>query len=179
MTDQNTIAYKIKKYRKEQGMSQEELSSRSGINLSTIKKYETGYRNPKPEQLLKISSALGVSINAFIEFEISTVSDVISLLMRMDEQTDMIWTGEKDNTGNYIPSSISISFKDEQVNNALSTYMNYREQKNSDIVTDNTTPSELSVDYISDDLGIVLENTRNRLLLSNTIIKKSAPLLRR
>ena len=76
-------------------MSQDKLSSRSGINLSTIKKYETGYRNPKPEQLLKISSALGVSINAFIEFDISTVSDVISLPMRLDEQTDMIGTGEK------------------------------------------------------------------------------------
>lgn len=176
MTDQNTIAYKIKKYRKEQGMSQEELSSRSGINLSTIKKYETGYRNPKPEQLLKISSALGVSINAFIEFEISTVSDVISLLMRMDEQTDMIWTVEKDNTGNYIPGTISISFKDEQINNALSTYMNYREQKNSDIGTANTTSDELSVDYISNDLTIVLEKTKNQLLLSNAnIIKKSAP----
>ena len=175
MTEHNTIAYKIRKYRKEQGISQDELSSRSGINLSTIKKYETGYRNPKTDQLLKISSALGVSINAFIEFDISTVSDVISLLMRMDEQTDMIWTGEKDNTGNYIPGTISLSFNDEQINNALSIYMNYREQKYLDINTTNTTLNELSVDYLSDDLNIVLEKTKNQLLLSYTNIKKSSP----
>ena len=126
---------------------------------------------------MKISSALGVSINAFIEFDISTVSDVISLLMRLDEQTDMIWTGEKDNTGNYIPGTISISFKDDKINNALSTYMKYRDQKNSDIGTaDESVHNGLSVDYTSgDDLGIVLENTRNRLLLSNTNIKKFAP----
>ncbi len=172
MTDQNTIAYKIKTYRKEQGMSQDELSSRSGINLSTIKKYETGYRNPKPEQLLKISSALGVSINAFIEFDISTVSDVISLLMRLDEQTYMIWTGEKDNTGNYIPGTISISFKDDKINNALSTYMNYRDQKNSDIGTADTVHNGLSVDYIYDDFGIALEKTKNQLLLTNINLKK-------
>lgn len=175
MTEHNTIAYKIRKYRKEQGISQEELSSRSGINLSTIKKYETGYRNPKPDQLLKISSALGVSINAFIEFDISTVSDVISLLMRMDEQTDMIWTGEKDNTGNYIPGTISLSFNDEQINNALSIYMNYREQKKNNIPTDVSALNKISADYISDDFGIMLEQTKNRLLLSNTDIRKTAP----
>lgn len=45
-----SIADKIKRYRKINNMSQEELSTLSGINVSTIKKYECGYRNPKPEQ---------------------------------------------------------------------------------------------------------------------------------
>lgn len=50
-----SIADKIKRYRKINNMSQEELSTLSGINVSTIKKYECGYRNPKPEQLVKIA----------------------------------------------------------------------------------------------------------------------------
>jgi len=33
-------------------MSQDELAEKSGINISTIKKYKTGYRIPKPEQFL-------------------------------------------------------------------------------------------------------------------------------
>ena len=50
-----SIADKIKRYRNINNMSQEELSTLSGINVSTIKKYECGYRNPKPDQLVKIS----------------------------------------------------------------------------------------------------------------------------
>ena len=39
-----------------------QLSIKSGINLSTIKKYETDNRNPKLEQLEKIAAALDVSV---------------------------------------------------------------------------------------------------------------------
>lgn len=80
-------------------------------------------------QLLKIASALGVSINEFLSFEISTVGDVLSILMRLDEQTDMDITGEKDENGNYIPDSISFSFSNENINNALVAYLTYRDKK--------------------------------------------------
>ena len=53
-------------------MSQETLGELSGIHYATIKKYELGIRNPKPEQLLKISNALGISINVFLDLDIST-----------------------------------------------------------------------------------------------------------
>ena len=56
--EENIIAEKIKNFRKAKKLSQKELSERSGINLSIIKKYETGYRNPKPDQLIKIANAL-------------------------------------------------------------------------------------------------------------------------
>lgn len=57
----------------------------SGINSATIKKYEYGIRNPKPDQLLKIANALGISINIFMDFDIETVSDVLSLLFKLDD----------------------------------------------------------------------------------------------
>ena len=95
MTNTDPIADKIRTFRKEQNMSQDDLATKSGINVSTIKKYEIGDRKPKLDQLLKIASALGVSINEFLTFEISTIGDVLSILMRLDEQTDMDITSKK------------------------------------------------------------------------------------
>ena len=43
-TTQNLVGEKMKRYRKLRNMSQEELSEASGINVSTIKKYECGFR---------------------------------------------------------------------------------------------------------------------------------------
>lgn len=66
-----------------------------GINEITIRKYEAGYRNPKPKQLLKISDALGISINIFMDFDIETISDFLSLIFKIDEQLDMDFMGKK------------------------------------------------------------------------------------
>lgn len=172
MQDQNSIAYKIRKFRKEKNMSQEELSTLSGINISTIKKYEGGARNPKPDQLLKITNALGISINAIMEFELTTISDVISLLMRMDEQTDMNWTGQKDADGNYIPSSISLSFNDAKLNEALSSYMQYREahMASSTLATNNKEETYTDISLENHDMS--LETTKSRLLLFNDTLQK-------
>ena len=60
-----TVSEKIKYYRNMRGISQEMLGELSGINSATIKKYEYGIRNPKPDQLLKIAGALGISILFF------------------------------------------------------------------------------------------------------------------
>ena len=62
-----TTGEKIKYFRNMRGISQETLGQLSGINSATIKKYEYGIRNPKPDQLLKIANALGISINIFIQ----------------------------------------------------------------------------------------------------------------
>ena len=64
-----TVGEKIKYYRNIRGISQEMLGNLSGINPATIKKYEYGIRNPKPDQLLKITNALGISINLFMDLK--------------------------------------------------------------------------------------------------------------
>ena len=79
-----TVGEKFKYYRNIRGISQEMLGNLSGINPATIKKYEYGIRNPKPDQLLKITNALGISINLFMDFDIETVSDVLSLLFKLN-----------------------------------------------------------------------------------------------
>ncbi len=122
----------MKKYRKIRNMSQEDLSKTSGINISTIKKYETGYRNPKYEQLAKIAEALGINVNCFYGNSIKTTGDLISVIASIDEQTDMIITGEKDSYGNYIGDTIKISFKNSNINDMLAKYLSFRENDNLD-----------------------------------------------
>ena len=103
-----TVGEKIKTFRNIRGISQNMLGQLAGIDGTTIRKYELGSRNPKPDQLLKIANALGVSINVFTDFDIETASDVLTLLFKMDDQIDMEIDGDKDEDGNLIPETIYI-----------------------------------------------------------------------
>ena len=52
--ERSNLARTIKKYRKARKLTMEQLSEKSGINLSTLKKYETDNRNPKLNSSLKL-----------------------------------------------------------------------------------------------------------------------------
>ena len=65
------------------------------MNEVIIRKYEAGDRNPKPDQLIKIANALGISINLFMDFDIEPISDVLSLIFKIDEQVDVEFQGKK------------------------------------------------------------------------------------
>lgn len=52
------IGEKIKKYRKEKGLTQKKLSELSNINEVQIRQYELGKANPKIETIEKIAKAL-------------------------------------------------------------------------------------------------------------------------
>lgn len=56
----------IREYRKTKGWSQKRLSQESGVNESSIKQYELGTRNPKPETLQKIAEALEIDYASLI-----------------------------------------------------------------------------------------------------------------
>ncbi len=58
-----------------------------------------------------------------MDFDIETVSDVLSLLFKMDEQIDMKFEAEKDADGYYDPSTVKISFKRGAINKKLCTYL--------------------------------------------------------
>ncbi len=74
------VGKKIRAFREFRGYSQIQLAELSGINVGTIRKYELGIRNPKPDQLEKIATALGLNVSVFLDFNIETVGDVLSLL---------------------------------------------------------------------------------------------------
>ena len=83
------VGKKIRAYREFRGYSQIQLAELSGINVGTIRKYELGIRNPKPDQLEKIASALGLNVSVFLDFNIETVGDVLSILFAIDDSVNL------------------------------------------------------------------------------------------
>ena len=83
------VGKKIRAYREFRGYSQIQLAELSGINVGTIRKYELGIRNPKPDQLEKIATALGLNVSVFLDFNIETVGDVLSLLFSIDNSVNL------------------------------------------------------------------------------------------
>ena len=112
--ERSNLARTIKKYRKARKLTMEQLSEKSGINLSTLKKYETDNRNPKLEQLSKIAEALEVSVFEFLDIEIKSVNDIISLVNKMNIATDIDWDINND--------KVCISFKNKEIYNCLKEY---------------------------------------------------------
>lgn len=112
--ERSNLARTIKKYRKTRKLAMEQLNEKSGINLSTLKKYETDNRNPKLEQLSKIAEALEVSVFEFLDIEVKSVNDIISLVNKMNIATDIDWDIDND--------KVCISFKNKEINNCLKEY---------------------------------------------------------
>jgi transcriptional regulator with XRE-family HTH domain len=59
--NQLALAEKIKKIRKEKGMSQAELAKKIGINIRMISLYESGKSTPSMETIQKLASLFGVT----------------------------------------------------------------------------------------------------------------------
>ena len=138
-----SIADKIKRYRIINNMSQEELSTLSGINVSTIKIYECGYRNPKPEQLVNIANALNVSVLVFLSFDLTTTSDILALLIKLAENSDLEIKCQKDNSDNYVPNTISLSLNDPVINQTLARYLKYKKALESSTNSSTESASDL------------------------------------
>ena len=161
----STIGERIKLLRKKRGYNQKELANLLGKSLPTIKKYESGERNPKPDQLQKIAEALGISVTVFLDYDINTVSDVLSLVMKLNEQSSLKISADKDKDGNYIPSSIHMTFEDSQINEAICSYLNCKQQMDLISYEDNDKAViEQQKEFYDDKI--------NRLLLFNERIKK-------
>lgn len=123
-----TVGEKIKYFRTLHGFTQDQLVQATGLGISTLQKYESDERKPKPEQLLKISQALGISINVFMDFDIHTVSDLLSLIFKMNEQLDLNFNAEKDGNGDLIPDTLSLSFGNPLINQKLAAYITFLDQ---------------------------------------------------
>lgn len=76
------IAEKLRYFRSQRGLSQEQLAERAGIHVNTIRKYELGYRKPKIAQLKKIAGGLEISVIEFLDIEIENEADLIAVLKK-------------------------------------------------------------------------------------------------
>ena len=66
-----TVGYTIKKIRTQRKMTQKQLADLIGIEDSTIRKYESGRLNAKPDTLEKIAKALDVDPETLIFSELN------------------------------------------------------------------------------------------------------------
>lgn len=85
------IGSKIRYFRKNLGLTQEELGAKIGTQKSRISNYERGYRSPKQNDLFKLADVLNISIDdLFPETESSTptspdADELTSLYMKLDD----------------------------------------------------------------------------------------------
>lgn len=168
-----TVGEKIRTYRKMRSISQKMLGELAGgINEVTIRKYEAGDRNPKPDQLLKIADALGISINIFMDFDIETVSDVLSLIFKMDEQLDIEFTGKKNKKGEYAPDSISLKFNNPAINDRLAKWARTRDLVQKTV--DARDEFETEEDYRNEvaDIREKADEIKQHLMDSSIVVKK-------
>jgi len=54
------------RYRKEKGLTQEDLVKRSGVAISQIRRYEADKSSPSLDVVMRLAKALGVSIDALV-----------------------------------------------------------------------------------------------------------------
>lgn len=128
-----TLGEKIKKLRQLRKWTQKELGEHSGISEATIRKYELGLRNPKTAQINKIAEALGVQPSALldddmIKAEYSTVADIMTLLITLDNVVGLSFEGSRDDEGCLAPETMSIRINNPKVNKVFADWELVRKQ---------------------------------------------------
>ena len=78
-----TTGERIKEARKRAGMTQAQLSEKSGIAAISIHQYEAGKRQPQIERLLRVASVLNVPIEQLVDME--TASEYTKAVIEMSK----------------------------------------------------------------------------------------------
>ena len=79
------IAEVIRKYRKEAGLTQEEMANRLGVTTPAVNKWENGNSNPDIELLAPIARLLHISLDTLMSFhEELTPSEIGEIIREMD-----------------------------------------------------------------------------------------------
>lgn len=146
---------KIKYFRLAHNMTQEQLAQEAEISFSTLRKYEANERNPKYEQLLKIASALEISVNIFMDFDIQTISDLFSILFKMENQADLKINTIQELDAASSEDALFLHFKNNYINQVLKTYYSSAKSiKNIDAQHQNTALAEIQNRFLDNNTSI-------------------------
>lgn len=75
----------VKKYRKEIGLTQEEMANRLGVTTPAVNKWENGNSNPDIELLAPIARLLHISLDTLMSFrEELTAAEIEEIIRQMD-----------------------------------------------------------------------------------------------
>lgn len=167
-----TTGEKIRFYRKQKGLSQKALGELAGgIHEVTIRKYEAGLRNPKPAQLKRIADAMGISVFMFLDIDITTVSDVLSLVFGMDEFSPMTIEGKRNSHGEYDPASIRLHFNNGIINERLALWAKSKDVEKKLKASQDSFDSRQAYEQAIKDMDKKLESIRARLINDDTKLK--------
>lgn len=79
----------IRKYRKEAGLTQEEMANRLGVTTPAVNKWENGNSNPDIELLAPIARLLHISLDTLMSFqEELTSSEIGGIIRQMDKMLE-------------------------------------------------------------------------------------------
>ena len=87
MADTNKVGKRIRKYREQMGLSQEELAINSGLRLDSIKEYEEGIAYPPIGSLIRLSRSLGQRVGTFTDDQFNPDPIVVRFNERMSESS--------------------------------------------------------------------------------------------
>ena len=73
------LAENIRKYRKDRGMTQEDLAEKLNLTLGTISKWERGSSEPELSYLMQLAQIFHISLDALIGFSIRSNTMPITL----------------------------------------------------------------------------------------------------
>lgn len=99
---QMQIGSVIRKYRKECGLTQEEMAKRLGVTTPAVNKWENGNTNPDIELLAPIARLLHISLDTLLSFQEKLTDMEIETLIRQ--------MGDKLEKEGY-PLSLKVGFK--------------------------------------------------------------------
>lgn len=177
-----TTGEKVKYYRTLKGWSRRALSERSGVSEISIRKYETGERFPKSEQVQKLADALGLNVSYLIDIELppfsmETVGDFMNLFFFLEKSVGakLIYDVTEDNEVDC--STISMKFDNDQVRHhlehwALTTFMvqEINEEVRGEYGIDSPQYEKWQVSN-----QMTLDGTKHRLLDSNVPLSMPCP----
>lgn len=81
------IGKTIRKYRKEKGMTQEEMANRLGVTTPAVNKWENENSYPDITLLAPIARLLGISLDTLLSFQENlTKEEIASIVMEADQK---------------------------------------------------------------------------------------------
>lgn len=143
-----SIGEKIKNYRKENKLTQKQLSSSIGISEISIRKYEAGTRTPSINVLIKIADCLNVPYLELIkdtEFDKMKGKEVIEIPLL--EKFDELYPNIKDQLNKVEAINIFLKEKGHDIND-------FTEEEYKKI-------EKLVIDYL-DTIATIKKNTNNQ-----------------
>lgn len=83
------IGNKLRYYRKENKMTQDELAKKLGLGKGTISNYESGYRTPQEHRLFELAEVLNISINDLFPPTTET-DDIVKRITEVSAQLEEV-----------------------------------------------------------------------------------------